>query len=98
MIEKKQVQHIATLARLKLTDEEVLVYQKDLSEVLDYFDILQSVNTENIEPMIHSIVQENVAREDIGVQDEPEITMAIMKLAPFVTDGFLKVKTILSFK
>ena len=41
MISKEQVTHIAKLASLELKEEEVAKYQKDLSEILDYFDTLK---------------------------------------------------------
>lgn len=98
MISKEQVEHIAKLARLKLTPEEVLMYQKDLSQVLDYFSLLQKADTENTHPMTHAVVQENITREDAPQKELPGIVSALMKLAPALRDGFLKVKTILSFK
>ena len=98
MIDKKQVQRIATLARLKLTDKEVLQYQQDLSQILDYFDILKEVNTESVEPMTHSVRHENVVREDIARPERPDIVQRMMQLLPVAKDGFLKVKAILSFK
>lgn len=95
MITKEQVKHIANLARLQLTDEEVVKYQQDLSLVLDYFDTLESAKVDDVEPMIHSLVGENITREDVAVQDAPKVTVALLKLMPAVKDGFLKVKTIL---
>jgi len=98
MIDKEQVKHIAKLARLRLKEDEVAKYQQDLSEILDYFSILKKVNTEGTEPMTHSIHHENVAREDVPVRERPDVIYRMIQLVPFVKDGFLKVKAILSFK
>jgi len=98
MIDKEQVQHIAKLARLQLKEEEVVRYQQDLSQILDYFGILEEVNTENVEPMTHFVHHENIAREDVSQREDPAIISRIMQLAPAMKDGFLKVKAIFSFK
>jgi len=95
MITKEQVEHIAKLSRIKLTDTEVEKYQQDLSEVLDYFDILKQANTKGIEPMTHLVLNENEAREDVSRREDPKIIVALLKLVPFMKEGFLKVKTIL---
>jgi len=95
MISKEQVQHIAKLARIRLSEEEVARYQKDLSEVLDYFEILKDANTEDVSPMTHALLHENAAREDVPKKEQPNVIAALMQLAPVVQDGFLKVKEIL---
>ena len=95
MISKEQVRHIAKLARLQLQEEEVTQYQQDLSQILDYFDILKEVDTDNVEPMTHSVYHENIARADIPQSVDPDVISHMMRLMPAVKDGFLKVKTIL---
>ncbi|MCH7828401.1 Asp-tRNA(Asn)/Glu-tRNA(Gln) amidotransferase subunit GatC [Patescibacteria group bacterium] len=95
MIDKEQVKHIAKLARLQLKEEEVAAYQQDLSQILDYFDILKEVNTENVEPMTHSIHHENIIREDVPQREDPDVILRMMQLVPAMKDGFLKVKEIL---
>ena len=98
MIDKEQVVNIAKLARLQLKEDEIAKYQEDLSEILDYFDTLKRVDTIDIEPMIHSIAQENIARDDIGEKEDPEIISRMMRLVFAMKDGFVKVKTILTAK
>ena len=46
MITKEQVQHIASLARLKLTEQEIEKFQKDLSSILEYFEVLNSLQSD----------------------------------------------------
>ena len=53
MISKQEVEHIAKLSRLGLDKKEIEKFQKDLSVVLDYFDYLKEINTDNVEPMSH---------------------------------------------
>ena len=98
MISKEQVTHIAKLARHELKEEEVAKYQKDLSEILDYFDTLKKVDADEVEPMIHSVAQENIARDDVGVKDDPVVISRMMQLVFSIKDGFVKVKTILTSK
>ena len=48
MISKKEVEHIAKLARLRLTKIEVTKRQKEISEILDYFNLLKEVDVKNL--------------------------------------------------
>lgn len=92
MLSKDEVRHIAALARVGLSENETEKYQKDLSAILDYFEKLQSLDTEKIEPIGHIAGRENSMRED-GVEDF-ENKDAIIKLFPEEKDGYCKVKTV----
>ena len=61
---KDQVRHIAKLARLKLSDDEVEKFSKELTSILQYVDMLQEVDTKNVEPTAQVTGQSNVFRED----------------------------------
>lgn len=63
-LSKEQVRHTAKLARLKLTEEEVELYSRQLSQVLDYMDILDEVDTSSVEPTSQVTGLKNVYRED----------------------------------
>jgi aspartyl-tRNA(Asn)/glutamyl-tRNA(Gln) amidotransferase subunit C len=60
----EQVRHIARLARVGLTEEEVARFQVQLSEILDYFDRLKELDTEKVPPTAHTLDMRNVMRED----------------------------------
>ncbi|NLN87757.1 MAG: Asp-tRNA(Asn)/Glu-tRNA(Gln) amidotransferase subunit GatC [Syntrophomonadaceae bacterium] len=60
----KEVEHVAQLARLKLTEEEKVKFAQQLSTVLDYADTLNAISTEGVEPLIHILPIRNVFRED----------------------------------
>jgi aspartyl-tRNA(Asn)/glutamyl-tRNA(Gln) amidotransferase subunit C len=60
----EEVEHIAELARIKLTDAEMARYAEQLSEILDYAARLQSVDTSGISPTARVITAGNVLRED----------------------------------
>ena len=63
-VSKEEVQKIATLARLRFSDEEEDRLADELSRVLDYMDTLQEVDTAGVPPMSHVLTEENVFRED----------------------------------
>lgn len=58
------VRHIAKLARLKLSDAEVKKLGKEMSSILDYIDILNELDTENVEPTAQVTGLTSVFRED----------------------------------
>ena len=92
MISKEQVEHVAKLAKLALTEEEKELYTKQLSQILEHIDQLNSVNTEGIEPMTQPIPTVNVMREDI-VKKQFE-RQEILKNAPHEEYGFFRVPKI----
>ncbi len=63
-LSKDQVQHIARLARLSLTPDEVELYTRELGSILNYIDQLQAVDTTGVEPQNQFIKAENVFRAD----------------------------------
>jgi aspartyl-tRNA(Asn)/glutamyl-tRNA(Gln) amidotransferase subunit C len=92
---KKEIEHIATLARLELSDEELKKYGSQLSDVLSYIDQLKEVDTEDTEPTAQVTGLENVLREDVVEDwDKQEIEEAL-KQAPEVEDRQVKVRRVL---
>lgn len=59
-----EVKNIAKLAQLKLTEDEVAKFQDQLSEVLNYVEVLGELNTDRVEPTSQVTGLENVERED----------------------------------
>ena len=92
MITKEQVQHVAKLARLTLTEEETSLYANQLSKIFDYIDQLNEVNTEGVEPMTQPIPTVNVMREDIMKKQYERDEM--LKNAPHEEYGFFRVPKI----
>jgi len=60
----EQVEHIAGLARLALTEGEKEKFQRQLSSILEYVEKLGQVDTARVEPLYHSVAMENVLRPD----------------------------------
>lgn len=63
-LSKEQVEHIAALARLKLSPKEIEKFTSELTLILDYVEQLAEVNTEGVELKDQFISAENVFRED----------------------------------
>ena len=64
VLSPSQVKHLAKLANLKLTSKEIKLFQKQLSQVLDYFTLLNELDTEKVEPTAQVTGLENVYKED----------------------------------
>jgi len=60
----KDVEHVARLAKLKLTSQEILKYQKQLSEVVSYVSELSEVDTSTVEPTSQTTGLTNILRSD----------------------------------
>jgi len=95
MITREEVQHIAKLARLGLTESEIEKFQKDLSAILDYFEKLKEVDISGVEPTSHSVLVENLARKDEPKEEKLETRKKIIEEFPESKDGYVKVKSIL---
>jgi len=63
-LEKAQVEHIAHLARLKLSPDEIEKLTLEMAVIIDYFEQLQLVDTDGVEPRDQFITAENVFRDD----------------------------------
>jgi len=85
---RQEVEKIAHLARLALTDEEKQEYQRQLSAVLDYAAVLDKLDLSDILPTAHAIAQENVMREDV-VEPGLAIEDALFNSARHDQDQFL---------
>lgn len=63
-VSKEEVQHIALLSRLALSDEEIETFADQLSGILDYAAQLDELDTTNVDPMFYPVRLHNVFRED----------------------------------
>ena len=63
-ISEEQVRHVALLARLKLTDEQVESFGEDLNSILGHIDAIQQLDLEGVEPTAHPLDVCNVTRAD----------------------------------
>ena len=91
-LSREQVIHIATLARIKLTEDEITTFSEQLSDILTSFDeCLQKIDA-NVDPLILNELKD-VWREDVA---RPSYTQEqILANAPQAEDGCFRVKAVL---
>lgn len=87
------VQHVANLARLGLSDDEVSQLREELSSILGHIEVLHQIDTESISPTAQVNSLFNVMRDDVV---QPSLSQAqVMANAPQEREGFLEVKAVL---
>jgi aspartyl-tRNA(Asn)/glutamyl-tRNA(Gln) amidotransferase subunit C len=92
-ITRDEVRHVAMLFRMALSDEEIAKFQQQLSQIIDYFQVLQQLDTEGVPPTSHPVSLENVMRPD-----EPRPSYSpkdILANAPLSERGFFRVRAVL---
>lgn len=92
MITVKDVEHVAKLARLELTEDEKEKFTKQLGDVLKYVEMMNEVDTTDVKPMAHAFDFVNVMREDKVVYEQTK--EELMKNAPDEENGFFRVPKI----
>ena len=92
-LDREQVEHIASLARIGLTNEEIEMFRQQLSDILEQFQVLTELDTAGIEPTGHAVDLRGVLRED-----EAEGSLApedALSNAPRREGEFIRVKAVL---
>ncbi len=92
-ISKKEIEHIASLARLHLSEEEKELFGSQLSSILEYMEKLNELDTKDIEPTSHVLPLSNVMKDDMLMPSIPR-EEALMN-APDHTDKFFRVPKII---
>lgn len=90
---RDEVLHIARLARVGMSEEDVAHFQEQLSQILDYFEVLRRVDTEDVPPTSHTLPLENVMRDDVVEPSSPRED--VLRNAPLEEDGFFRVRAVL---
>ncbi len=92
-IDNELVRHLAHLARLDMSDEDVAVTARELTQIVGYIDQLSQVDTEGVEPTAHAIGIRNVLRDDTirpSLEQNDALTNAAQQ-----EDGFFRVPKVL---
>jgi len=92
-ITKKEVEHVAKLARLALKDEEAEQLTRQLSDILTYVEKLNELDTKDVEPTSHVLPVRNVLRED-EVSGSIDRGKALVN-APDRTEEFFRVPKVI---
>ena len=97
-ISQKEVERIASLARIGLTDKEKEKMSEELGSILGYLDKLQEVNTDGVEPVSNITGLENVMGKDEAMkkplEDQAADAGKLIEAAPDKKDNFVKVKSV----
>ncbi len=88
----KDVEHVAKLARLSLTEDEKKLYAEQLGRIIDSFNELSSIDTTGVEPMSHALPIVNVLREDEVIESLGHDKL--LANAPEAENGFFHVPRI----
>lgn len=92
-LERKDVEHVARLARLELSEEELSLYTRQLGDILKYIEKLDEADTAGVEPLAHAAAAGNVFREDaVGPSLPPE---KALEQAPDADGRFFRVPRII---
>ncbi|MDD5131849.1 MAG: Asp-tRNA(Asn)/Glu-tRNA(Gln) amidotransferase subunit GatC [bacterium] len=92
-ITKKEVEYVARLARLALSEQEKEKMTAQLDSILQYVDTLNKLDTKDVEPTSHVLPLNNVWREDMIRPSTPQ--SEILANAPDQAEGFYKVKKVI---
>jgi aspartyl-tRNA(Asn)/glutamyl-tRNA(Gln) amidotransferase subunit C len=93
-LSRDDVLKLAALSKLRLTEEEVEKLRSELSEILNYVEILNSVDTDTLTPTYQVTGLTNVMRPD-EVKDYGYETDDLLKNAPAIQDGQFKVRRVI---
>lgn len=92
-ITKEQVKHVADLARLTFSDDELVTFAKQMDDVIQYAERLNELDTEDVVPTTHVMDVRNVLRED---EARPSMNREdVLKNAPASKDGQFEVPSVL---
>lgn len=91
---KQEVEHIALLARLGISESEVEKYASQLSSILEYVEQLKEVNTDGVAPTAQVTGLENMMRPDVVESNSADTMKKLVELAPEHEDNLVKTKSV----
>ena len=92
-VTKKDMENVAVLSRLAIPADKEEQYTNQLNDVLTYMENLNSINTDDVQPIAHVLPISNVFRDDV-VKESLDRDLALSN-APLKDDGYFKVPKIL---
>ncbi len=92
-IDIKQIEQVASLSRIKLTDSDKNIFREQLADILGYIEKLNELDTDDVLPMAYATTMKNVFREDQQKSSFPR--QKILELSPSSANGFFKVPKVL---
>lgn len=94
-MKQEEILHLASLARIKLTDEELSSLETELPKILDYVSVVSDIVADESDAKPEVGARYNVFREDEVTNEPGEYTKDMMNEMPATENGFMKVKKIL---
>ncbi len=93
LLSREEVEHIALLARVGMTEEDLETFGGQLSHILEQFRVLEEVDTEGVPPTSHTVDVSSVFRDD---EDRPSLpSQDVLANAPRRDDDYFRVKPVL---
>ena len=92
-LERSQVEHIASLARIGLTEEEIETFGEQLSQILEQFEVLNELDTSGVTPTGHAGGLQTVMRDDLA--EDSLDSEDVLKNAPRREGEFFRVNAVL---
>ncbi|NUO10220.1 MAG: Asp-tRNA(Asn)/Glu-tRNA(Gln) amidotransferase subunit GatC [Candidatus Brocadia sp.] len=89
----KDIEYIANLSRIELSEHEKKIFIHQLSDILSYIEKLKELNTDNVKPMAYTVNASNVFREDEFESSFPRDDVLLN--APATMDVFFKVPKVI---
>ncbi|MBS7625809.1 Asp-tRNA(Asn)/Glu-tRNA(Gln) amidotransferase subunit GatC [Candidatus Bathyarchaeota archaeon] len=87
VITLEEVRRLAWLSKIKISKREERRYLNEMSEILEYFRMLDEIDTEGVEPTYHVIELVNVTREDAPQQTSPD---SLLEIVPVMKGRYVK--------
>ncbi len=87
-LSKKEVEHVAWLAHIELSDEEKTLFTEQFNDILEFFKKIDMIDTKGVEPTYHVLDLKNVSRKDETIPSLP--TEEALKNAPKKEKKFIK--------
>ena len=92
-LDRETVLHIAKLARIALSDDEIELFRTQLSDIIGHFDVLDGIDTDSVEPTAQILPLTNIFAADTSRPSMPK--EEVLALAPLTEDGYLRVRAVL---
>ena len=89
----KEIEQVASLSRIRLTDDEKDIFREQIANILGYIEKLNELDTDGVQPMAYATSHNNVFRED--KQKSSFTRQQILKLCSLSANGFFKVPKVL---
>jgi aspartyl-tRNA(Asn)/glutamyl-tRNA(Gln) amidotransferase subunit C len=92
--ERKDIEHIAELSHLGLSEQEIETFRGQISSILEYIGKLSDAGVKDVEPTAHITGVTNVLREDVVTPCDPAVREALLDAAPGREGDYIKVKAV----